>query len=77
MSEQKDHVKIVPYESLQKLRDRYEGKVLIVNFIESMIYKSKEYYENNKIYSINGAIDDDATFVGVMVSLKFIQLNQF
>lgn len=62
-------------ELLVNLRESYKVNwpehIIAYNFIETMIkrYKSNpETREINKIYSINGEANGDATFIGIMVS---------
>ena len=44
--------------------------IIAYNFIENMIQRFLKHPENRqvvKIYSINGAVEEDATFISVLV----------
>jgi hypothetical protein len=64
-------------ESLLKLRDFYQVNwpehIIAFNYIDTMIKRFKKYPENreiHKIYSINGVVEEDATFISIMVREK-------
>lgn len=79
-SEQQVLVEITS-ESLFKLRDLYKFKlpkhIIAYNFIVNMIKRFNEHPEHRevvKIYSINAKVENDATFISVMVR-ESIQIN--
>jgi len=64
----------VPVESLPILRDAYKVNwpehIVAFSFLDKMIKRFKECPEQReivKIYSIDGKLDQDATFIGVTV----------
>lgn len=74
MSQTEISLKEVPLDSLEKLRDSFKVDwpkyVVAFSFIGNMIIRYKvhpEHREIIKIFSINGIVDEDATFIGVMV----------
>lgn len=77
-SEQQQNILVeLSSESLVKLRDFYKinlpKHIIAFNFIENMIQRFLKFPENReivKIYSINGEVEQDATFIGVMVKEK-------
>lgn len=65
----------VPIESLPKLRDAYQinwpEHIVAFSFLDKMIKRFRErpeQRENVKIYSVDGMIEEDATFIAVVVS---------
>lgn len=67
----------ISIESLEKLRDLYEYNwpqhINAFCYIDSMITRFKNFPETreiNKIYTINGKVEGDATFVSIMVREK-------
>jgi hypothetical protein len=64
----------VPIEFLPKLRDAYRVNwpehVLPFNFLDKMskrFAKHPEQRQNVKIYCVDGKIEEDATFIAIMV----------
>lgn len=74
-SEQQQNVLVeISNESLVKLREFYKinlpKHIIAYNFIENMIQRFLKNRENRKfvkIYTINGAVEEDATFISVLV----------
>jgi hypothetical protein len=65
----------IPVESLPKLRDAYKinwpEHILAFSFLDKIIKRfieRPEQRENVKIYSIDGELNEDATFIAVVVS---------
>jgi hypothetical protein len=71
MSEAKNSLRKISLSNLVKLRDFYKVNwpqhVVTFNFIDSAISNFEKYPEEVKIYTLNGVIDYDATFIGVTV----------
>lgn len=74
MSQAENFLKEISLDLLEKLRDSYKVEwpkyVIAFSFIDNMIIRYKNHPEHReiiKIYSISGIVDEDATFIGVMV----------
>lgn len=70
-------LKEVSTEYLLRLRDAYKinwpDNIIAFSFLDKMVKRFKdrpEERENVKIYSIDGKVEEDATFIAVMVRIS-------
>lgn len=78
--QQKNVLVEISNESLLKLRDLYKinlpKHIIAYNFIENMIKRFIEHPKDVKVYCINGKVEDDATFISLVVR-ESIKIRKF
>lgn len=74
MSRDGNFLKEIPLDSLARLRDIFKinwpQHIIAFNLIDQMILRFKKYPSQRKLikfYNNNGCVDEDGTFIGIIV----------